>query len=135
MSFWPRKIALTLPVLLISLFLLPSLLSAQTSPEAFLGFKVGADRKLADYNQIQAYFQKLEKETSRLKLFHIGESTLKKPMIMAVITSEANMAKLDDYRALAKKIKDPRTLPIEEARKLTKEGKLILLITLQYPRR
>ena len=31
-------------------------LAAQTTPEAFLGFKVGADRKLADYNQIKAYF-------------------------------------------------------------------------------
>jgi hypothetical protein len=39
------------------------------------------------------------------------------------------MAKLDEYRALAKKIKDPRALPIEEAKKLVKEGKLILLIT------
>ena len=129
MSSRPRKIAFILSVLVISFLLLPSILPAQTSPEAFLGFKVGADRKLADYNQIQAYFQKLEKETPRLKLFNIGESTLKKPMIMAVITSEANMAKLDAYRALAKKIKDPRTLPIEEARKLVKEGKLILLIT------
>ncbi len=125
----PKNI-FAIPLFSLILFLfLPSLLPAQTSPEAFLGFKVGADRKLADYNQIQAYFQKLEKETPKLKLFTIGESTLKKPMIMAVITSEANMAKLDAYRAMAKKIKDPRTLPIEEAKKLAKEGKLILLIT------
>ena len=27
---------------------------AQTSPETFLGFKAGADKKLADYNQIKA---------------------------------------------------------------------------------
>ncbi|MCX6561904.1 MAG: M14 family metallopeptidase [Candidatus Aminicenantes bacterium] len=124
------KIALALPcAALMAMLFLSSLLPAQTSPEAFLGFKVGADRKLADYNQIQAYFQKLEKETAKLKLLTIGESTLKKPMIMAVITSEANMAKLDEYRAIAKKIKDPRGLPIEEAKKLAKEGKLILLIT------
>ena len=130
MNYRASKFAFLLPIFALILFLfLPSLLPAQTSPEAFLGFKVGADRKLADYNQIQAYFQKLEKETPKLKLFTIGESTLKKPMIMAVITSEANMAKLDAYRAMAKKIKDPRTLPIEEAKKLAKEGKLILLIT------
>ena len=124
------KIAFAIPLIaFVLMLLLPSLLPAQTSPEAFLGFKVGTDRKLADYNQIQAYFQKLEKETGKLKLMTIGESTLKKPMIMAVITSEANMARLDEYRAIAKKIKDPRGLPMEEAKKLAKEGKLILLIT------
>ncbi len=102
---------------------------AQTSPEAFLGFKVGADKKLADYNQIQAYFQKLAQESPRLKLLTIGTSTLKKPMIMAVITSEENMAKLDRYKEIVKKLRDPRSLPVEEAKRLAKEGKVIVLIT------
>jgi len=111
------------------IIVLPLSLTAQTSPEAFLGFKVGADRKLADYNQIQAYFQKLALETPKLKVFTIGTSTQKRPMIMAVVSAEENMARLDAYRALAKRLKDPRTLPLEEAQKLAKEGKLILLIT------
>ncbi|MGB8951174.1 MAG: M14 metallopeptidase family protein [Candidatus Aminicenantales bacterium] len=109
--------------------LLSAFLHAQTSPEAFLGFKVGEDRKLADYTQIQAYFAKLAQESPKLKLFTIGESTLKKPMIMAVITSEENMAALDHYREIVKKLKDPRTLPVEEAKKLAEEGKIFILIT------
>ena len=36
------------------LLILPQFLIAQTSPEEFLGHKAGADRKLADYTQIQA---------------------------------------------------------------------------------
>ena len=111
------------------LFFLPFFLGAQTSPEAFLGFKVGADRKLADYNQIQAYFQKLDQESDRIKVLNIGTSVLKKPMIMAVITSEQNMDKLDTFREIVKKLRDPRTLSPEEAKKLSKEGKAILLIT------
>jgi hypothetical protein len=102
---------------------------AQTSPEAFLGFKVGADKKLADYNQIKAYFEKLAQESPRLKLLTIGTSTLKKPMIMAVITSEENMAKLDRYREIVKKLRDARSLPAEDAKKLAREGKVIVLIT------
>ncbi|MGD2245975.1 MAG: hypothetical protein PVI11_05455, partial [Candidatus Aminicenantes bacterium] len=50
-------------VLVLSLFLLPNFLFSQTPPEEFLGHKVGADRKLADYNQIQAYFKKLDQES------------------------------------------------------------------------
>ena len=105
-------------------------LQAQTSPEAFLGFKVGADRLLADYNQIQAYFQKLDQESAKLQLFPIGTSTLNKPMIMAVITSAENMAKLDTYRAITKRLRDEASsLPQEEAEKLAQEGKVFVLIT------
>ncbi len=108
---------------------IPLLTAAQTPPEKFLGFKVGADRQLADYAQITAYFQKLDQESPRLQLFTIGESTLKKPMIMAAITSEANMPRLDAFKAIARRLRDDRSLGAEEARRLAKEGKAVLLIT------
>ena len=77
---------------------LPFILVAQTPPDEFLGHKVGADGMVADYNQIQAYFQKLDEESGKIKVLTIGKSTLNKPIIMAVITSEENMANLDTYR-------------------------------------
>jgi hypothetical protein len=128
---WMKK-TFSLAKFSFSLFIFLSIavfVHAQTTPEAFLGFKVGADKKLADYNQIKAYFEKLAQESPRLKLLTIGTSTLKKPMIMAVITSEENMAKLDRYKEIVKKLRDSRSLPVEEARKLAKEGKVIVLIT------
>jgi hypothetical protein len=111
------------------LLLLPFILIAQTTPDEFLGHRVGADRKLADYNQIQAYFKKLDKESGKIKVLTIGKTTLGKPMIMAVITSEDNMAKLDTYRGISKKLRDARGLSPDEARKLAKEGKVIVFIT------
>ncbi|MFQ5722827.1 MAG: hypothetical protein ACE5GI_10085, partial [Candidatus Aminicenantales bacterium] len=59
------------------LFLLlfwPLTLFPQTSPEEFLGFKVGTDRKLADYSQIKAYFQRLDQESAKIKVLTIGQS-------------------------------------------------------------
>jgi len=109
--------------------LLVPALSAETSPEQFLGFKIGADRQIADYNQIKAYFEKLDQESPRVQLVSIGESTLKKPMFMAVITAEENMARLDRCREIVRRLRDPRTLAPEEAKKLAAEGKTILLIT------
>ncbi|MCK4645014.1 MAG: peptidase M14 family protein [Candidatus Aminicenantes bacterium] len=111
------------------LSLLPYFLTAQTSPEDFLGFKAGADRKLADYNQMQAYFKKLDKESPRIKVVNIGTSTRGKPIIMAIITAEENMGKLDTFREIVRKLRDPRTLSPEEARRLSKTGKVILLIS------
>lgn len=105
------------------------IVQAQTSPEQFLGFKVGEDRKLADYSQITAYFQKLAQETPKMKLFTIGETTLKKPMIMAAISTPENLAKLDQYKEITHKLRDPRITSADEAKKLVKEGKAIVSIT------
>ena len=37
------------------------------SPSQFLGFTVGADRTLADYRQIAAYFQALDAASPRVR--------------------------------------------------------------------
>jgi len=121
-----RRIAV---VLSLTLILSAGFLAAQTTPEQFLGFKVGADKKLADYAQISAYFQKLAGETNKMKIVTIGETTLKKPMIMAVISTPENLAKLDRWREIAKKLRDPRITSPAEAQKLAKEGKAIVLVT------
>jgi hypothetical protein len=106
-----------------------TVLTAQTPPEKFLGFKVGADRKLADFSQITAYFQKLAQESPRVKLFTIGESVQKRPIIMAAISTPENLAKLDRWKEITHKLRDPRLTTPEEARKLAREGKAIVLIT------
>ena len=124
-----NKIASIVLSFFLTLILLPCFLLSQTPPDKFLGHQVGADRKLADYSQIQAYFQKLDQESDSIKVVQIGTSTLKKPMIMAIITSPENMNKLDTYKGIVEKLRDPRVTPPEEAKKLAKEGKVILLIT------
>ena len=111
------------------LFILAFLLQAQTSPEAFIGFKMGTDKKLADYKQIRAYFEKLDQESAKLKVVNIGTSTLNKPMIMAIISSEENILNLEKYREIVRRLRDPRTLSPEEAKRLSKEGKIFLIIT------
>jgi len=123
----PRAGRFTL--ILIVMALAGPFLTAQTTPESFLGFKVGADRKLADYAQISAYFQKLAKESPKIKLFTIGESVQKRPILMAAISTPENLARLDRWKEITHKLRDPRTLAADEARKLAREGKVILLIT------
>jgi len=116
-------------VLSLVIFVFPYFLSAQTPPDKFLGFRVGEDRKLADYNQIKAYFELLDKESSQFTVLNIGQTTLGKDMIMAVISSEDNLKNVDRYREIARRLKEARGLTPEQARQLAREGKAILLIT------
>jgi len=123
------RLIVPMALALIALGLAAGPAAAQTPPDKFLGHKVGEDRKLADYAQIKAYFEKLDQESNKLQLFTIGESVLKKPIIMAAISTPENLAKLDRWKEITHKLRDPRTTPVDEARKLAKEGKAVVLIT------
>jgi len=121
-----KKLTLSLSIILL---ILPTIITAQTSPEDFLGHKVGADYKLADYNQITAYFKKLDEESEKIKLLNIGKTTLGKSMLLAVITSKENMDQLDTFKGITRKLRDASSLTPDDARKLAKQGKAIILLT------
>ena len=118
---------------LLSLAAVPTLsrtaAAAPPSPEAFLGFRVGDDRKLADYEQIVRYFEALDQGSDRLSLMRIGKTTLGKDMIMAVVSSEDNLRQLDRYRGIARQLADPRALTGADVDSLVAEGKVIVLVT------
>lgn len=101
---------------------------ALTSPETFLGHRVGADRRLAGYEQIHEYLLKLDGESGRVQYLTIGTSTLGKPIGMAVVSSEANMAALEGHRATVRRLADPRGVSAGEMEALVDGGKVFLLI-------
>src|SRR5215467_4527851 len=99
------------------------------TPSEFLGFEVGADRKLADYRQIAAYFKALAAASSRVEIQQLGKTTLGEDMIMAVISSEENLRNKDKYKEIARKLADPRGLSKAQIDALAAEGKTIFLLT------
>jgi hypothetical protein len=107
----------------------PLLAASAPSPSEFLGFPVGADRKLADYRQIAAYFKALEKASSRVQIQVLGKTTLGEDMFMAVISSEENLKQLKRLKEISKKLADPRGLRDEEISALLGEGRVVLLVT------
>ena len=117
-----------------SLFLFTALLASAPlaraadipTPESVLGFKVGAERKLADWAQIVDYFRKLDAASGRVKIDGEGKTTLGKPFLAVVITSEKNMANLEAIRQANLRLSDPRGLSDEEAAKLIATGKTII---------
>ncbi|MGA7616873.1 MAG: M14 metallopeptidase family protein, partial [Thermoanaerobaculia bacterium] len=103
--------------------------AAIPSPSQFLGFEVGADRTLADYHQIDAYFHALEKASPRVAVESLGKSTLGNDMLMVVVSSEANMKNLSRIKEISRRLADPRGLSAGELDSLVKEGKAVVLVT------
>ena len=99
------------------------------SPEEFLGFAPGTDRKLADWPQIVEYFQKVADASDRVKVDVLGDTTEGNPFIRAIVTSKGNMSRLEEIRKTHMRICDPAGLTPEEEGKLVAEGKTIVLIT------
>jgi hypothetical protein len=98
-------------------------------PTEFLGFEVGADRKLADYKQISSYFKALAAASNRVEIEALGKTTLGEDMFMAVISTPENLANKAKYKEIARKLADPRGLTSQQIDQLAHDGKTILLIT------
>jgi hypothetical protein len=99
------------------------------TPESVLGFAVGADFKLATYEESIRYFQRLAAASNRIRLLEVGKTSEGRPWTLAIISSPENLAKLDQYRAIAQRLAHPAGLSDDEARKLAREGRAFVDIS------
>jgi len=96
-------------------------------PEDVFGFKPGADYQLADYDQMVAFYRKLDHASARVQVFDIGPSCEGRRMILAVISSEDNIAQLEKYRQISGKLARA-AVSDQEARELARTGKAVVWI-------
>ncbi len=99
-----------------------------TPPAKAFAKDPGSDYFLADYTAYEAYLKTLAGQSDRMKLVDIGKSEEGRSMWMAVVSSPANLAKLDHYRGIAKRLAKAEGVSAEEAKKLSTEGKAVVWI-------
>src|SRR4026209_2581259 len=98
------------------------------TPRDVLGFTPGEDYKLADFRQLQDFFYKLDAASDRVQVYSAGKSTEGNDMLVAVISSEANLQKLDRYKEIGRRLALVRGVSDEEAKAMAREGKAIVWI-------
>ncbi len=116
------RIALT-ALLLVSAADARAQTAAVTSPKQHFGFNIGDDYQLATYSQFVEYWQKLDKESDRMKVVEIGKTAEGRPQLMAIITSPENHRKVERYKEISRRLALSEGLTDEQARALAKEGK------------
>jgi Zinc carboxypeptidase len=92
-------------------------------PDAALHHIVGAPDVLDYTKDINAYFRLLASKSPRVKVWSIGVSEEGREMLVAAVSDESNLAKLDRYKEITARLADPRGLTDAEAQKLIAEGK------------
>ena len=99
-----------------------------TTPLKEFGHNIGDDYFLANYQQLLKYWQKLDRESDRMRLERIGTTAEGRPIMMAIITAPENFRKLGRYQEIARKLARAEGVSEAEARALAKEGKAIVWI-------
>ena len=120
-----RGVALTALILAASLGA-----RAQTtiSPPEVGGHTVGEDYFLANYTQLLDYWNKLAKESDRIKLVDIGKTAEGRPITMAIISSPENLKNLARYKEISQRLGRAENLTDEQAHALAAEGKAVVWI-------
>ena len=137
-----RLTSMNMKIKLLLCFLFLCLITAQPAladssvptPKDVLGFQPGEDRKLASWEKVVEYFQRLDEASDRVSFQTIGKTTMEKPFVVATISAPENLARLNEYKDIQAKLADPRKLgPLpgrnEAAKKLIARGKTVVLIT------
>ncbi|MBD2703477.1 peptidase M14 [Spirosoma sp. BT702] len=96
-------------------------------PADVFGFEPGADYKLANTKMLIDYYQKLDKASPRVQMVNIGKSTLGKPLLLLMVSSEANMKQLEKWRTISEQLSRAK-IDDKTARGLAASGKAIIWI-------
>jgi hypothetical protein len=100
------------------------------SPEQFLGFRVGADNKLARWDRIVQYMKLAAANSDRVRFRELGATSNGNPFIVLEISSSETLKNLDRYKRLERKLYFQDGAPTDAERdEIFSQGKLVLVIT------
>jgi len=100
------------------------------SPRYHFGFDMGADRKLANWDELTAYYEVVAAASPRVRVDTLGASTMGRPFIMLTITSPENHGRIEELKEIQEKLADPRLVGgPQELGELFEEGRTVVLVT------
>ena len=101
------------------------------TPSDHLGRELGGDFTLADWNEVSSYYQKLGDALDTVQTSKVGETTEGRDFLISVVSSAENLANLEQIKADAKALADPRGKSDEELKELIGRAKPIIFVSCQ----
>jgi len=117
---------------LFALLLLTTLTSAPATGADVDTFaeRTGHDhgQRITLHHEMESYLRYLAAHSDRVTIVEQGESWEGRQLLLAIVTSPANHARLDDIKAAAQRLGDPRITSAEEAQAIIAEQPAILFM-------
>jgi hypothetical protein len=102
-------------------------LPAIPSPESFFGHRMGADRQLARWDRLVAYYDTLDALSDRIRVVNVGPSTLGNPFLVIFVSSPDNLAQLEHIQRRNAVLQDPRGHTPAEVAEAVANGKVVFV--------
>ena len=99
------------------------------SPRDVLGYIAGAEGKLTHPEDELRYFTALSAASPRVQIIEMGTTEEGRVMSLIVISSVANLARLEEFKAYNAKLADPRTTNDAEAATMIADMKPMMYMT------
>ncbi len=100
------------------------------TPKEYFGFEPGSDRKLFDYQRLIDYLNHLDSGSDRLQMHKVGKSPMGKDMYVMFLSSEQNIADLENLRQINKKLALDPVLSNSEREKLIQKGRVFVMASM-----
>lgn len=98
------------------------------TPEEFFGFPMGADRRLAHWDEMVDYIQLVGERSERVVVRELGKTTLGNPYLLVVASTPDTIRELPRYQAMQRELADPRATTPARAEEIARGGKAVVLI-------
>lgn len=100
------------------------------TPEKFLGFRVGEDKKLARWEKIVEYTRIVANLSGRVRFRELGKTTNNNPFILLEISAPDTIKNLDRFKQLERKLYFQGGAPTDADRdEIFHSGKAVVLVT------
>ena len=99
-----------------------------TAPKDFFPQEPGTDYYLANYTQYEAYLKLLDQQSDRMKLESFGTTEEGRTQWMAIVSTPENLANLERYKDIARRLAKAEGVSEDEAHRLAAEGKAVVWI-------
>ncbi|HLF84153.1 MAG TPA: M14 metallopeptidase family protein [Blastocatellia bacterium] len=100
------------------------------TPQQFLGFRVGEDKKLARWDKIVEYLRVIANASDRVRLRELGKTTKNNPFILLEISSADTIKNLDHFKQLERKLYFQGGAPSDAERdELFRSGKAVVFVS------
>jgi len=96
------------------------------SPPEHFGYAMGAEGRLADWDELAAYYRLIAERSDRVVLREMGPSTLGNPFYVLFISSPENLANLDALQRYNAILTDPRGHSDAEIERALREGRAVV---------
>jgi hypothetical protein len=125
-----RAVRVLITVLLAAVFAVSAAAQSLPTPEEYLGFRVGTDKKLATWPQVVEYMHMAARASDRVQVAELGKSTMGHPFLLMTISAPENLARLEQIKADQRRLAYPYDLDEKAAASIAAENPAVILITL-----